>query len=261
MNIDNTFIFITLLVGIGAIQSALENLLLFIKLPNIANYPLNQGILKSKLANGFRYFYNSPGVWILLILRLLLGFLVLLQCYYKEVHFIPILFLLIIDQIAFPRWKFFPVSESPLQRVLLIGIMFHSLFPTEQVSIIILTAISLFLCLAYFASGYKKSESKSWRNGARMINFAEESSFPFKGKHEFWKYFGFLVILFECSFFLGLAFKQLAIVFMIIGFLFHAFLYVRYNYSFFFWTFIACYPAVYFVSVQINELIVTVFFT
>jgi hypothetical protein len=252
MNLDSAFIFISIIIALGSIQASLENIVLFYKFPALVNYKLDKGIIKSRLAKKVKYFYNSPGIWFLALIRLCAGFWLLLLSILGEIHFLPVFLLIITDLMGWARWKYFPVSEIPMQRVILIAIFVHAYFDIAKVSEIVLLFVCAFLCLAYFASGYKKMQDKNWQNGSMPTHFMTNNPIP----EVKWKWLGYLIIFFECSFFIGLVSVNFAILFIVIGFLFHFYLYVKHHFNFFFWTFVAAYPAFYYTAHKVSSLII-----
>ena len=251
MTVDSAFTFISILVSIGIVQSSLESIILFVKFPALLNHPLDKGIIKSTVAKQLHYFYNAPFVWVLSISKLLIGFWLLITSILGDIQFLPALLLLVIDLVGFSRWRFFPSSEIPIQRVILISISLQAYFNQASISSNILYIISGFLCLAYFASGYKKVLDSNWKDGSTITHFIKDKHIP----SQLWKWIGFLIIIFECFFFIGIVNTNLAVLFIGVGLLFHLYLYLKHQLNFFFWTFIAAYPAFYYTAQQINSII------
>ncbi len=252
MSLEFTFKLIAGFLTVGILQSSIEQLILFIKFPAIINHPLDKGIVKSPLAKKLSFLYNTPIVGVFAILRVLLALALLLPIYCYQFYFLLPLGLITIDVIGFFRWKFMPSSDVPMQRVILIALSLHYFFQSSEISHLVLIAICGFLVLAYLAAGFKKTQTLNWTQGHLMSNLALKDALPFSNNKKLWKSLAYLVIFFECSFFIALFNTKLALVYLMAGFLFHLYLYLKRQFSFFFWTFVAAYPAFYFVAEQVS---------
>ena len=255
MSIETSFLLITGFLMFGLFQSSIENLVLFIKFPAIINYRLDKGIVKSPLAKKLSFIFNYPGILVLSIFKLILIICILISLIMVKVHFLMPLGLLCIDIIGFFRWKFLPSSDVPMQRVILIALIIHYYFCSPEISSITLFAISAFLCLAYFTAGYKKLKTSNWTDGNFISSFDFKCFLPFSNRKVLLKWAAKSVIFFECSFFIALANTKLTVIYIIAGFLFHFYLYVKHQLSFFFWTFVAAYPAYYYTAEKVTFII------
>jgi len=144
MNIEFTFIVISAIITLGVIQASIENILLFSYLPALSNYPLNEGILKSRLAKKFSFLYNYPGIWVLSILRLISGLWLLGSILFFKISALAIVTVLVIDLLGLVRWKYLPNSDLPMRRFILTGVLTYVLFDVVFISNFILIAITYF---------------------------------------------------------------------------------------------------------------------
>jgi uncharacterized membrane protein YphA (DoxX/SURF4 family) len=145
-----------------------------------------------------------------------------------------------------------------MQRVLLLGLCFHFGFNNDTISELCIFAVTIFLCWSYLAAGIQKLKSEEWHSGKLMADLWKTSfkeHKPLQLKPSTFKCLGFGVILFELSFPLALSGQPLLYFYLLLGFFFHLYLYVKLHYSFFFWTFVGSYPAVYFCTENLNSII------
>ena len=251
MNIETSFIAISVILAIGSIQASVENILLFAKFPAIANHRLDQGVLKSNIARRSKFLYNSPGIWILTVASLLAGLWLLIGAIFSITPVSAIVILLLTDVMGFVRWKYLPISDLPLRRFILMGLLAHLLLDSLAISNFILLSISFLLCLIYFAAAFNKLNDENWKNGKTITSFLINKSPP----KPLLKWIGYTVILFQISFFVGLTNLKVATLFLFIGFVFHFYLYIKHQINFFFWTFLAAYPAFYYVSGNVKPIL------
>jgi hypothetical protein len=258
MEIDFTFQIITILVIIGHIQSGIENLLLAIKNPLIFNFSLAQYGLTSRYIKWSKFAFDTPGIWILSGLKLILGIFVIYQAVIGQINPYLVCLIVLIDLLTFPRLSYLIVSESPMQRVIFIAIITHSFFNDSSISVLALYFISAQIILSYFSAGWQKIIDRSWRTGQSMTHFIGDflrlknlSKFLINRKLNKW--LSWSVIFFECFFFLSLSGGWVTYLFLMIGFSFHFLLLIRRSLNFFFWTFISAYPAIYFTSEKVVE--------
>lgn len=233
-----------MILSIGLIQEYLENLALFIKHPAILNHSLDNRIIHSKRASFFKTFYNSSFIWVLVVLQLFLSIALLVTNLFHQVNFLIPLCILVIDTLTFFRLRYLPSSYKPLQRIFILALVIHYYFEQEAFSQLSILVIAAFLSLAYVAAGYQKLISQEWKNGFVMSKMFDENKSSILKNSNFLKWMGYGVILFEISFPLAFSYSFLLSAYLVIGFCFHAFLYIKYHYSFFFWTFISGYFAV-----------------
>lgn len=234
----------SILLSIGLIQEYLENLIVFKKFPAVLNHSLDSTVINSKRASVFKLFYSTPLIWVLVILQLCLSVIFLLTNVFYQVFYLVPLGILLLDILTFFRLRYLPSSYKPLQRIFLLAIVVHYYFEQEEISQLSILVIAAFLSLAYVAAGYQKLISIEWKAGKIMRELFNETKLDFLKNVKFLKCMGYLVILFEISFpFAFYNFISLS-VYLIAGVGFHVFLYIKYHYSFFFWTFISGYFAV-----------------
>jgi len=222
----------------------LENLLLFIKFPAILNYSLDSTVIHSKRASFFKTFYNPPFIWVLVVLQLCLSVALLITSLFHQVYFLIPLSILVIDALTFFRLRYLPSSYKPLQRIFVLALVIHYYFEQEALSQLSILVIAAFLSLAYVAAGFQKLISKEWWAGEVMSELFMETKLAPLNKSNLLNLMGYMVIFFEISFPLAFYNSVFLSAYLIIGFCFHAFLYFKYHYSFFFWTFISGYFAV-----------------
>jgi hypothetical protein len=248
MNLYETYQWVAILAMIGLVQSSIENFVAALRYPAINLFPLSHGVLTSILSKFFKFAYDSPGIWILAVLRIIFAVLFLVFAVHGKLYYIFPLSLLIIDLLGFARWRLLSASETPLQRVILVPLFLHAYFNSEFISSLGLIFIASQVCLAYFSAGVHKLKDPAWLNGLIMLRFVKNNAQHSKREISFWKWIGYLVILFEISFFLTLLGGGYLIIFFILGIIFHLTLSIRKGYNFFLWAFISGYPAIYYVS-------------
>ncbi len=255
MSLEFTFKLIAGFLTIGILQSSVEKLILFLKFPAIFNFPLDNGIVKFTLAKKLSFIYNPPLINVFVVFKLINALVFLMAIAMEQVHFLMPLGLLLIDVFGFSRWKFMPSSDVPMQRVLLSVLCFHYYFLSEEVSELLLMVISAFLILAYAAAALKKLQSSNWKEGKLLLAIAQKDSLPFPNKQKLWAFLAYTAILFEFSFCIALIDLRLPFVYLLFGFLFHFYFFVKHQFSFFFWTFVAAYPAIYYTAAKASEMI------
>lgn len=248
MSTEIVYSMIIVLLSIGLIQEYLENLILFLRFPTILNYKLDTGIITSKLAKLFQFFFNSPGIWMLVIGQLILSILFLFGGIFQSFGFWVPALILLLDFASFFRLRYLPFSFKPLQRILLIAVCIHLLYQDNSISQLCVFVMAFFLCLSYVSSGYQKLVTSEWQTGKVIEDLWKENNWSFGLSKTFLKWLGYSVIFFELTFPVALVHDSLLYIYLIWGILFHGFLYIKLNYNFFFWTFVSAYPALVFTS-------------
>lgn len=256
MSLEITYKVITILVTIGYLQSGIENLIVSISIPSFNNYSLSQSRLTSKYIRWLKFGFDAPGIWIITMLKIIISAFVLIYAINGTMHPFLLLLLLVTDLLGFPRWRYLIVTDSPMQRAILVTITLHAFFMDTRISFVGLIFISVQLMLSYFTAGWKKIKDPFWRNGESMTHFL--SSFlnwrtrdKLMQKNQLIKLLGWLIILFECCFWISLIGGWVTLLFLTLGFIFHGLLSIWKGLNFFFWTFISAYPAVLYISREI----------
>lgn len=258
MNLEQAYHLSLIIVLCGVFQASLENLILVIRQPILLNFEFSTPKLFSKRLSFLYFFSNSPGIWILIVVKTILVLFLLISTLLSEFYPILTLGIILIDFLGIIRMKILPMSDYPLQRAIIVASSIHYFFSDPNLSLLGLIFVFTQLCLAYISSGVHKVNSSAWRNGFAMKKFLvryfpiEDTNVQGFSKHAL-KHIGWLVILFELLFPISIFHPNLLFIFIGFGFMFHTFLWVGCAINFFFWTFIATYPIVYFLSQKITE--------
>jgi hypothetical protein len=257
MTLPSTYQWIICVVAIGLIQSSLENLLLAIRIPAINQFRFGNTKLTPKYINWMKFTFDSPGIWVVSILRLGLSIFLIVSAFYSSIPWYLPISLVILDIAGIHRYYFFPISEVPLQRAVLVAATFHLLFNNPQISLFGLIFITAQLILAYFAAGWHKFKRPSWRNGVSMMKFfrkylGQNYKNSLNKNMPLLKWMGWLVITFEMLFPLSLIGGSTTLIFFGVGIVFHTTLSLGSGINFFLWTFVGCYPALLYLSNEIH---------
>ena len=259
MTTYETYSLIALVHGIGYLQTSLTEFVFFKKHPSAASYNLKPSMIISRKLSWLLVGSNSPGLWFVMIAKIVLGSSMLIFLSQKTIPFYWPLLMIFFDQVGFLRFRLIGRSETPLQRAALIAIAIHLLLDNETVSQIGLIFISFQLFLAYFATGYHKLKDPKWREGLALSGFTERYLRNTWIKPQVVKYkktlrlVTYTVILFELLFFTSAFNSELAIGFFIFGIAFHLTISLFAGINEFLWVFVGCYPAVFFVSQMVHD--------
>lgn len=259
MTISESYFLISLLTGIGYLQSSLTELVFFNKFSRAATYPLSTETVGSKKLSLLIAGSNNPLLHFVIALKSFSGGLFLFFIFYDTIPFYLPLLMILMDQLGFFRFRLVGRSETPLQRVVLITLTMHLYANEPAISKIGLVFISLMLSLAYFATGYQKRNDPKWRNGTGILNFTQRYlngtylySFLMR-IHSPLRLLSYLVVFYELCFFLSLLHPNTAITFFCFGALFHLGISVTSGINEFLWAFTGCYPAVFYVSHLVHD--------
>jgi hypothetical protein len=259
MTSDEAYFFMAFLQGIGYVQTSLTEFLFFKRYPSILRIKVLPHMLASKKLSWLGFGTNSPGIWFLITIKIAAGSLLLFFFFQKAIPFYWPLFMIILDQLGFLRFRLRGRSETPLQRTVLIVLSLHLLLQNETISQIGLIFISLQVCLAYFAAGSHKLKDPKWKKGQAISTFLSRYLIGTWMTTYLLKYQKVLilttyaVVLFELLFLVSLLHPDLALVFFCIGITFHIGISVTSGINEFLWAFVGCYPAVFVVSQLVNE--------
>lgn len=254
MTAGESYILIALLITVGYLQSSIRQFITFLKLPATASHPLGKTPFISRKFLWLRFAFDSPGIWIITSLKIILAITLIWFIYLRDLPFILPLAMILVDQLAFARYRLLSSGETPLQRVVLLALAVHLYFDDPTISNIGLGSITAFLCLAYFSAGRAKLQSPGWRSGFAMEKFMGKSpetptdKYIATRRNQTFFLLSRGVIFFELFFFVSLALPEAAILFMMVGLLFHGANSIFAGINNYFWAFVACYPAIYFTS-------------
>ncbi|MFT6970741.1 MAG: hypothetical protein ACJAXX_001307 [Roseivirga sp.] len=259
MTISEAYFLMAFFQGIGYLQSSLTELLFFRKYPTILEENILPGMLTSRKATWLAFGNNIPGIWLLMLAKIMAGGLLLFFIFHKNIPFYWPLLMILLDQLGFLRFSLIGRSEAPIQRTVLVALTFHLLLKDETISQAGLVFISLQVGLAYFAAGYHKLKDPKWKKGQAIPLFLARYLNGTWIKPLLLKYQRVLllstyaVVLFELSFLIGLIHPDLALTFFCIGITFHLGISITSGINEFLWAFVGCYPAVFVVSHMVNE--------
>lgn len=265
MTINESYFFISLLIGIGYLQTSLTELIFFSRFSRAATYDLSPEMVGSRKLSALLVGSNKPLLPFVILAKIISVGLLLFFLFYSSIPFYLPLLLVLFDQLGFFRFQLLGRSETPLQRVALITMAIHLFANNETISGIGLIFISLQLSLAYFASGYQKRKDPKWRNGTAIYSFSKRylhntSLFPFLTRNlRFLKLVSYSVVLFELIFFTSLLSPEIAIILFCFGALFHIGISATSGINGFLWTFIGCYPAIFYISHVVQNHLIAAF--
>jgi len=259
MTIGESYFLISLLTGIGYLQTSFTELAFFNKFSRAATYPLSAETVGSKKLSLFIVGSNKPLIHFFMFLKSISGGLFLFFLFYDTIPFYLPVLLILFDQLGFFRFRLIGRSETPLIRVVLTSLAIHLYAESSFISEIGLVFISAMLSLAYFASGYQKRKDPKWRNGTGVLNFTQRYlsgtqlySFLMRIQSPL-RLLSYLVVFFELCFFLSLLHPNVAIVLFCFGALFHFGISITAGINEFLWAFTGCYPAIFYVSHLVSE--------
>jgi hypothetical protein len=258
MNLIEIYQWTSVIVCIGIIQANFENLILTIRYPAINNFKFGNTSFARSYNNWLSFAFDSPGVWIIYFVKLILSLVIFWQAIDNFIiWWLPILYMFI-ELLGFQRQYFLHMSDSSIQRIILFCISIHYGFQNDFLSELGLWFISLQVSLAYFAAGFHKMKSTVWHDGTIIKKFIMKNTNQryfeaIKQDKYYCKWMGWFVIVFELSYFLSLFGGYVNRGILIAGIALHAFISVGAGINFFFYTFIACYPAVYYTGEQLNN--------
>lgn len=258
MSIAEVFQWSGAILFLGLVQANLENLVLCFRYPKINNYPFANSAFTRPYNNWLSFGFDTPGVWIIYVFKLVLSIVMLGQVFSGEViWYLPILYL-VVEFLGFQRQYFLHMSDSPILKILLVSISVHYGFNDEQLSELSIWFISIQISLAYFAAGLHKVKSSAWHNGDLITKlffrtFHSRFHLFFERNTGYWKWLGWGVVTFELLYPLSLLGGYMNRTILLFGVLFHGFISIGIGINFFLWTFVACYPAVYYTGEQLNQ--------
>ncbi len=262
MTLSAAYYWITILICAGLFQMSLADLIVSIKHKAVINYPIARQGLVSRFMRSFHFAYDGRTAWLLKIAALI--------CSLAAVSLVimgnnPVVFLsasLVIHLLSYPRWRYFVSSDSPLFRAILTALIFHYALPSNRfISEAGLLFIAFYLVLIYFLTGIRKLNSELWRNGQAIENFMNR--FPFwrmvtgvgTKPAGLMKFLAWSTLLFEICFIAGFFVPEVAMGFVIGGLCFHGLLSFTAGINHFFWTFVAGYPAYFYISGRVPEML------
>jgi hypothetical protein len=258
---------INILVSIAIITAALEFISLSKQFATNKIFDWNVMESSSTLTNdnkwfkSFRRVFFYPKINFIFILLVVIGMLLMLLPIFD---FIFVLYLLVaalylLLNLLMPYGK-----DGSDQMVVIICLTLCIVtFINTQTSITIgLYFLAIMSISSYFISGFTKLKGKSWTKGTAVADILSTEIYgtPIAGKFlqsNLWlsKYLGWATILFELLFVFTLFFPQpLLIIMLLFGIIFHFMNIVFMRLNSFFWVYIATYPAIYFVNLDLKNL-------
>jgi hypothetical protein len=153
-------------------------------------------------------------------------------------------------------------GSDQMSLITFVAVAIHKLFSGDvHVAQASLWFIAIQGCLSYFVAGIAKVVSPVWRSGeavrrilgTRTYGSSRSASFV-SGRESMCVALSWLVMLFECTFPLALAFGERGFaIFAVVGILFHISNAVIMGLNTFVWAFVATYPAILFCAVSIRR--------
>lgn len=153
-------------------------------------------------------------------------------------------------------------GSDQMSLIAFVAVAIHKLFPGDvHVAQASLWFVAIQGCLSYFVAGIAKVISPVWRSGeavrrvlgTRTYGSRRSASFV-SGRDAVCVALSWLVILFECTFPLALAFGKTGFaVFALLGIFFHITNAVIMGLNTFVWAFVATYPAILFCALSLRQ--------
>lgn len=262
MTTEEVYSWIVLIVCIGLCQSSLADIIASGRHKTIMNFPIAYEKLVSRYMKAFRFVYDGAGAWISKALLLLCALACMAITLAGLNPVIVLVAIFVLHLLSYPRWRHFVGSDSPLFRAIFTALILHYFLPDNRVIAEAgLFFLAVYLVLIYSLTAIQKIKAKLWRNGQAMANFMNRYPFwrmisPAPNKPKWLVKLGsWSVMLFEFFFFTGLLWPEAAPVFLTAGLVFHGVLSLTVGINHFFWTFIAVYPAYFYISARAPEVI------
>jgi hypothetical protein len=207
--------------------------------------------------------FKYPNFIFLVSIQLVSAILILSHLFVNfSILFVTVI--LVIHLLSHVRNHYGMNGSDQLQVIIFISLFVYYIFPFDP---IVQKFSIFFLCfqslLSYFMAGLAKLVSPMWRNGIAIAGIMNTEIFGNKIFAQILiknslvsKIICWWVIIFECIFplliFTGI---QSAVIFTIIGTVFHLSLAVFMRFNSFFWSFVATYPALLFFATEFQSLI------
>jgi len=176
---------------------------------------------------------------------------------FSPIIFIPLLFFQVI---SFIRNKSANSASDQMLIIVLYGFTVYSLNISDFVNQCCLFFIAIQATVSYVTAGYHKLFSSVWRDGSAILMVMGTDSYgyiPFYtfliNNKKFSLVLAWATILFDFFFFVALGFPIVAIIFSVLGILFHAANAYFMGLNMFLFVFVSTYPCVYFTSVKLSE--------
>lgn len=253
---DSSYIFnlIRILLSIAFILQSLEYLL-------IRNTFSDIGIWKYKdIKNDFEIFPKFVQKTLDLLLNykvfiLIVFFRLLASCFYLfESSLLISILLLIINLLIALRWRgTFNGGSDYMAIIILTSLIIFSLSPNADFGKAAIYYLSFHLASSYFYAGLVKIRNREWRSGIALKEFMSLTIFKENidlnklfSNLSFNKMLSYFIILWELLFPLAFLDKNIAIVMLTIGILFHLFNAYIIGINRFFYIWLAAYPVVFY---------------
>lgn len=151
-------------------------------------------------------------------------------------------------------------GSDQMLNILLGSLACFYLIPTVVVQRSVLWFIAGQTILAYTASGFSKIMNPDWRNGKVLARIFATDIFQFpylvpylRSSPRIARIAAWSVLVFECGCLVFLfADSWTCCLFLLLGIIFHGFIAVTQGLNLFFWVFLATYPALWFLSLQVH---------
>ncbi len=153
-------------------------------------------------------------------------------------------------------------GSDQMSLIIFVAVAIYKLFPGDvHVAQASLWFIAIQGCLSYFVAGIAKVISPVWRSGEAVRRVlgtrtygSSRSASLVSGRYGVCVALSWLLMLFECSFPLALAFGKTGFaVFAVLGIFFHISNAVIMGLNTFVWAFVATYPAILFCAVSLRQ--------
>jgi hypothetical protein len=149
-------------------------------------------------------------------------------------------------------------TENIFSLVLIGTLLLRSLLPTDMVTLASLWFIALQVCIAYLTAGISKLKNPDWRKGngfKYMVTSSELVAAPkiniyFEEHKTLTRFINWLIILFECTFPVGLFVPVIFWFFLAGGIILQIAIALGLRMGKFFWIWLATYPALIFIAQQ-----------
>ena len=226
------------------------------------SWPINSlRLYKTLLRNYWRILtrlFAYPNLLIIFVLQAVLSIMLLSGIFSTPLNS-GCLFVIVISQLLLMlRSPYGNDGSDQMLQIIFTGLLISWAINTDNSKLLFFWFISFQTCLAYLTAGVAKASASKWRNGINLTNILSTQLY---GNERFLnllknypatsKYMSRILIIGECCFPLGIMLSPTsAMIFLIAGFCFHLSIALLMGLNTFFWSFIATYPAIYFLAVQ-----------
>lgn len=222
-------------------------------------YPHETILFQYKFINNniLNFFLNFKIFKSIIFLRIIVALIILLI---KSLSFLIIFIFFIQLFLHLRNDSLFSLADRFILSILL-GLSIYYYFDTSiYIQNLSLSFIAFLTIISYFFTSFYKLKSELWRKGLAIEQilstdlYGNEKYYTFLINHKLIsRFLNYSTIVFQLSAPLTLFSSKFAIVFFIVGIVFHLSIAIIMNLNNFFWVFVSTYPCIYFVSLKLEK--------